>query len=233
MKRDSFVFYRSFFEAIQNMPKKHQVALYQAIFEYALDDKQPTLSNVPEALWKIIRPQLDASVKRYENAKKGAKYGKLGGRPKKDGDEKKPLKGYETKTLNSNSNSNSNVNSNLNSNSNSNLKGADSGTEETEKTEPKLEEVVEEIESKGYKVDAKEFFTYYSKAGWRTANGETIKDWKALLRVWNLREREPARQRGKNAFNRFEQREYYEGDLEEMLLDLGGIAIGQDDAMAT
>lgn len=41
MARDSFVFYRSFFEAIKRMPPDVQTEVYPAIVEYALDGKEP------------------------------------------------------------------------------------------------------------------------------------------------------------------------------------------------
>ena len=78
MGRDSFVFYRSFYEALQSAPKKHRTEVYEAVFAYAFEAREPSLSGVPRALWELIKPQLDASQKRYDNAKKGAEYGKMG-----------------------------------------------------------------------------------------------------------------------------------------------------------
>ena len=114
--RDSFVFYKSFYEALKSVPKKHRLEIYDAVFAYAFESSEPSLSGVPRALWELIRPQLDASERRYENAKKGAEYGKKGGRPRKTEVQEKPLKGYETKTLNVNVNENVNDNENVNVN---------------------------------------------------------------------------------------------------------------------
>lgn len=129
--KDSFVFYRSFFEALKNVPKKHRTEIYDAVFAYAFESQEPSLSGVPRALWELIKPQLDASERRYESAKKngeygkmGAEYGKKGGRPKK---EKTPLRGISENPLNVNVNEN--VNDNVNENVNVNVNGEEPSTQ--------------------------------------------------------------------------------------------------------
>lgn len=84
MARDSFVFYRSFFEAISLMPPEIQAEVYPALVEYALNGKEPKgLTDIAKGVFILIKPNIDASITRYENGKKCAKYGKLGGRPAK------------------------------------------------------------------------------------------------------------------------------------------------------
>lgn len=81
MARDSFVFYRSFFEAIKRMPPEVQTEVYPALIEYALDGKEPkSLSDIAQGVFILVKPNIDASIARKEN---GKKFGKLGGRPKK------------------------------------------------------------------------------------------------------------------------------------------------------
>lgn len=85
MARDSFVFYRSFFEAISLMPPEVQAEIYPALVEYALNGKEPKgLTDIAKGVFILIKPNIDASITRYENGKKCAKYGKLGGRPAKE-----------------------------------------------------------------------------------------------------------------------------------------------------
>ena len=38
MTRDGFLFYRSYYEAIQKLAKKDRLSAYEAIFEYALNE---------------------------------------------------------------------------------------------------------------------------------------------------------------------------------------------------
>lgn len=220
-KKESFVFYRSFYEALQNVPKKHRAEVYEAVFAYAFESREPSLTGVTRALWELIRPQLDASERRYENAKKGAEYGKLGGRPKKNPPNKKPLKGYETKTLNDNDNDNVNVNDNANANDNDN--GSASQASASAFIAPTFQEVMDECRKNGYKVSiASKFFMFYDRSHWHTKEGEPVRDWRALLRIWDANETEPKKQKSKNAFNNFDQRTYNEEDLEAQLVYLGG-----------
>ena len=77
MKRDSFVFYTSFSDAISELEPMQQLAVYQAIVQYASTGVMPELSGVPKAIMTLIKPQIDANTRRYEN-------GSLGGRPAKE-----------------------------------------------------------------------------------------------------------------------------------------------------
>lgn len=220
-KKESFVFYRSFYEALQNVPKKYRTEVYEAVFAYAFESREPSLTGVTRALWELIKPQLDASERRYENAKKGAEYGKLGGRPKKNPPSKKPLKGYETETLNANDNDNVNVNDNANANDNDN--GSASQASASVFIAPTFQDVMDECRKGGYKASiASKFFMFYDRSHWRTKEGEPVRDWRALLRIWNENEAEPKKQKPKNAFNNFDQRTYNEEDLEAQLVYLGG-----------
>jgi hypothetical protein len=95
--RNSFIFYRSFYEAISKLPKRKQLIMYQAIAEYSLDFKEPQLDGVCEMLWGLIKPNLSANNERFLNGMlgkshgiKGKKYGKLGGRPRVEKPPKNP-----------------------------------------------------------------------------------------------------------------------------------------------
>ena len=73
--RDGFVFYRSFFESFEDLSKKDKLTLFDALCNYALNDIEPELSGTTAAIFKLLKPQVDANNRRYENGKKG-------GRPK-------------------------------------------------------------------------------------------------------------------------------------------------------
>ena len=114
MKKDSFIFYRSFYEATQYLEKDQKADLFEAISNYALNQEETKLDNVCNALFSLIKPQLDANQQRYINGKKGADHGKKGGRPKTP---KKPLTNPKlTPNVNVNGNVNVNVNDNVNDN---------------------------------------------------------------------------------------------------------------------
>lgn len=117
--RDSFVFYRSFFEAVSMIPEDEGNKAIKYILEYAFNDIEPTQKEgVAYALFCMAKPQIDANNQRFENGKKGAEYGKLGGRPRKNpkGVIEENPKGVNTKTPNVNDNVNDNENVNVNDN---------------------------------------------------------------------------------------------------------------------
>lgn len=92
--RDGFVFYRSFFESFSDLSKKDKLLLFDALCNYALNDIDPELTGTAAAIFKLLKPQVDANNRRYENGKKG-------GRPKKNQEktERKPNDNQtETKT---------------------------------------------------------------------------------------------------------------------------------------
>ena len=75
--RDGYVFYRSFYEAVRNLPPKEFKECITAVTEYALNGQEMKVSPVAGMFLAMAKPQIDANNKRYENGRKG-------GRPKKD-----------------------------------------------------------------------------------------------------------------------------------------------------
>ena len=72
MGQDSFVFYRSFYEAIKEIDEDAtRLAILEALCDYAIFGEEPELSGTASALFKLMRPQIDANRKRRENGKKG------------------------------------------------------------------------------------------------------------------------------------------------------------------
>ncbi len=76
MERAQFTFYRSYYEAIQNLPKREQTAVLLAVCAYALDNKEPKLSGMANAIFTLIRPTLDTGRKKALSGKKGGESGK-------------------------------------------------------------------------------------------------------------------------------------------------------------
>lgn len=108
MERDSFIFYKSFYEAIAEADAKIQNEVFNAICKKALYEEDTKLTGVSKMLYTLIKPQLEANTKRYEDGKKG-------GRPKKEttGLTKEKTSGFENKKPNKNENVNVNNNNNI------------------------------------------------------------------------------------------------------------------------
>ena len=116
--RDSFIFYKSFYDSISRIKdKKLKADIFEAICELALNNNDIELkSDVGLMIMDLIKPQLLANNKRYEDGKKG-------GRPKKtitSGFQETITSGYENKKPNENVNVNENENDNVNANANVN-----------------------------------------------------------------------------------------------------------------
>ena len=136
MVQNSFVFYDSFRDAVEDMDDKDRLAFYEAIINYSLDGKPPDeLSKELVRMFKLVKPQLDANTKRKKDGKKG-------GRPSKKDSENlsnnydKPMvseeenykktsgfenKNHRLKNKKPNVNVNDNVNVNVNANVNVNV----------------------------------------------------------------------------------------------------------------
>ena len=113
MNRDSFIFYRSYYEAMSGLKDKDKLQLFNAISELSLNNNDIKLTGICKNIFTAIKPQIVANSERYENGKKG-------GRPKKEtiGFKKTKTIGYENKKPNENDNDNENVNENDNDNNN-------------------------------------------------------------------------------------------------------------------
>lgn len=129
--RESFIFYRSYAEALRELPDEQRLILYDAIMLYALDGKEPKLKGIEKAIFALIRPQLQANNKRYENGKKGGRTKSNINRNETETEpnanqnltKDKPNPNQTLTKAEPNVNDNVNVNENVNVNVNVNEKG--------------------------------------------------------------------------------------------------------------
>ena len=113
--RDSVLFYRSFREAIKLLPEEERLKAYEMIFDYAFDDKESDENGIASAIFKLVKPQIDANNKRYENGKR-------------------PKRNISKTEANVNDNVNDNVNVNVNENVNENVNVCISDSDESPRT---------------------------------------------------------------------------------------------------
>ncbi len=74
MERDSFIFYKSFYEAIAGLAKDIQIEVLTAVIEYALFGRLPdNLKPVAKGMFTLIKPNIDVNTARFENGKKGGR----------------------------------------------------------------------------------------------------------------------------------------------------------------
>ena len=86
MERESIVFYRSFRDAIQNLPEEHRVHAYDAVLNYAFDGiEYDGEDQIAMAIYMMAKPNIDSAAKKYEAS---VENGKKGGRPKSENPQK-------------------------------------------------------------------------------------------------------------------------------------------------
>ena len=195
MEKESFVFYKSFFEAIRKLKAAEKVKVYDAICELALEEKDSELTGMADIVFTLIRPQIKANNQKFKNGLKGAESGKKGGRPKKEenptgviaNDEEKTPQGLSQKTANV---LNVNVlNENVNVNENDKKKAPTGLKKKQAFSPPSLTEVKSYCSERENNVDPQGFIDFYEAKGWMIGKNK-MKDWKAAVRTWERKERE-------------------------------------------
>ena len=215
--RESFIFYRSFYEALEGMDKESQADCLMALAKYALTGETGEMKPIVKMFLMMAKPQIDANNKRFENGCKGGEFGKLGGRPRKTPIEEKeenenpkitPKKPLKNPTETPNVNDNVNV---IKENNNlavitkeiKNQKPLEEQIDleewikenkqeplpakQTKFKKPTADEVEAYVRESGYAVSAERFIAYYDSVGWKVGKNP-MKDWKAALRGWAIRE---------------------------------------------
>ena len=190
MNRDSFIFYKSFFEAIRDHDSKNRLLLYDAICNKDLYDKETELRGIAGTLYKLIKPQIEANTKKYSDGKKG-------GRPKikTTGYQKEKTTGFENKKPNENVN----VNENDNENVNVNVEGveSDSCVDDFQQSDSCVDEIVRFYEENigmitphefevldSYRKDFSDDLIIYALKQQVEAKATGIKYAKAILNSW-------------------------------------------------
>ncbi|MBT9811202.1 hypothetical protein GPL26_16375 [Enterocloster citroniae] len=71
--RDSMVFYRSFFEAVKTLPPEQFKNAVMAIMGYGFDGVEPGTEGIERTIYLLVKPQIDANNRRYQNGTKGGR----------------------------------------------------------------------------------------------------------------------------------------------------------------
>lgn len=215
--RESMVFYRSFYEAVEDLPPEEFKSAVMAILGYGLDGKCEEVSGVSKSILALVKPQIDKNNKRYENSLKG-------GRKSTDNQaETKPepnANQVETKPKPNRNQTETKPepNDNVNVNDNDIKENTLKGVKEKRFAPPTPENVREYCREMGYThVDADRFVDFYSAKGWMVGKNH-MKDWKAATRNWERSQRQESTAKGtekksQTRFSNFEQRNYNYDEL--------------------
>lgn len=170
---DSFVFYKSFMDALEYVPEEDFCDCVKSLLRYAFYGDSEPESQAAKMFMALVMPQIDANARRRENGKKGGDFGKLGGRPKK---EKNPT-GVSENTPNVNGNDNEDTKEN-------------SPSESKRKVfvPPTVDEVEEYCNKRRNGIDPEAFVAFYESKGWKVGN-QRMKDWKAAVITWEKKKK--------------------------------------------
>lgn len=189
--KKSFIFYESFYDAIEHLPDKKRLKLFDAITKLALRNEEIELKDEEKRLFCLIKPQVLANLKRYNDGKKG-------GRPKKENIDKLITSGFENEKTsgfeNGKPNKNKNVNKNENVNENENEEEKEKEIHKEKKSKsfsfnpPTICDVQEYVDEISSHIDANDFVDYYTMNGWKVGKNP-MKDWRAAVRHWTRRKK--------------------------------------------
>ncbi len=170
---ESFVFYRSFRDAIEEMTDENKLATLLAICDYALYGVEPDLKDaMSRAVFTVARPSIDANKDRRAN-------GKLGGRP--------PKKPMVSDSENHRFSKMESTETESESESGTGAKGADKPPKRPYFAPPDVSEVEAYCSERKNGIDPAAFIDYYAARGWKLNGGQPMKDWKAAVRTWERR----------------------------------------------
>lgn len=197
--RDSVLFYRSFYDALKNIPPDDRLKVYDAIMEYGMYDRDPDLEGVALAIFLLAKPQIDANNKRYENgckAKKKRTVSETEANVKQDTSECEAKEKEKVKEK---------------------VKVKDNNKIFKP---PTVDDVRAYCTERGNCVDPQSFVDFYASKGWMIGKNK-MKDWKAAVRTWERSETktrlgETAKLTKDN--NNFERRRYDMDALERSLI---------------
>lgn len=173
--KESFVFYKSFYEAIRALQPDAQLEIYNALcIQNFSDEKYIFNDKVAEAMYLLMQPNIEASYKRYKQNKIN---GEKGGAPFGNQNARKYPKTTEKQPKN-----NLDIDIDLNIDNNKDLNSECENTQHTTPTLSELCSYCRENDMSGF--DYENFYNYYESNGWINKNGTPIKNWKAKVNYW-------------------------------------------------
>ena len=73
VNRNSFVFYDSFYRAMNYLTEEEKIEYIYAICNYSLYDIRIEMSPKIEGMFELVKAQIDANIKKREGGKKGGR----------------------------------------------------------------------------------------------------------------------------------------------------------------
>lgn len=198
MERTSFIFYKSFYEAVKELPRETQGETLAAIIEYGLTGVRPDVQNpVSRAILSLVCPMIDANNQHYINGRKGGRprnpqkpqpieneYNAENLKNQTETETKPNANQTETETK---PNGNSNVYVNVNENVNENVSVYENEKSASPDTHINFDSIVWEFFRNNRKNpigEARRFWDYYASQNWCKSNGAKLSSMTSAVRMW-------------------------------------------------
>lgn len=199
--RDSFVFYRSFYEALRGMDKEVQAECLMALAQYALDGELPSLSPEVRMFMTLVKPQVDANNQRFVNGSKGGRPRKANNRTETKTEPENNRGTTEPKPNNNQPETKTEPNRNLMRNVNEKCNNPpvnnklftppltennrdEAGRKPKKFNPPTYEDVLSYATGRGRADLAKQFFEYFTVGNWKDSSGKPVINWKQKFITW-------------------------------------------------
>lgn len=172
--------YLSYLDALAPFTDAERGRLMTAMLSYAGTGEEPVFSGNERYIWPTIQAQIDRDQRAYEEkCEKNRRNGAKGGRPgkrmdilKNGGSTQEPRKAKEKEKEKENE--------------------KDTDGNRSRFTPPTVQEVALYCEANGFRIDPDRFVNYYTSVGWHVGRNP-IKDWKAAVRSWKVRDEKDGR----------------------------------------
>lgn len=230
--RDRFTFFRSYYEAIEQLKEKEQLALYKAIMAYQFDGIELELNGITKAIFNLIKPVIDT------NNARNSKYKSRQNVDAEDDEEaetncRQNVSAIDTQSTDTkcqqnvstvnvkvaDTNCRQNVSTTVNSYKLKDIKEKDISKDISKKKSsfcpPSIQEIETYCKERNNRVDAKRFYDFYESKGWMIGKNK-MKDWKAAVRTWEERDRAPGRDLAVN-YDTSNNPKYNIDNLEELI----------------
>lgn len=173
--RSQFTFFRSFWEALKDLPDEDRLKCFDAIAAYALDEEEIPVEGIAKSILVLTKPTLDSSRKKAESGSAGASKREANRKQtasKPQANEKQRAREIEIEKEIEIDIEKENI-------------------KRKSFSPPTLEEVRAYCQERKNGIDPQRFIDYYAARGWELKQGQKVKDWQACVRTWERSTEKP------------------------------------------
>lgn len=186
MERKQFTWYRSYYDALKELPAEEFRDIVLAVCAYALDGEEPELSGVARAIFTLIRPTLEVGRSKAENRSRAEQTvlssEQTGNRPEQTKNKPEQTQNKRKQTDNKQEQTRKEKEKEREKESeNDSYCSPPPPSGPKRFVPPTLAEVQSYVAERQSPVDPQGFIDFYASKGWMV--GKTpMKDWKAACR---------------------------------------------------